>query len=90
MSSQDTYRRHAFKPKMAQYETNNFVFDSCPGIQNYAFQNSKLHVSLAGPCFISVQYKGIDLQGSFCTQITPEFTHHHKHSTLECFSPNQA
>ena len=49
MSSQNTFRGHAFKPQMAEYQTKNYVFDSCPGIQNYAFQNSQLHVSLVGP-----------------------------------------
>ena len=34
-------------------------------VKNYAFQNSKLHVSLVGPCFTSVRYKEIHLRGPF-------------------------
>ena len=59
------------------------LLNTCPGIQNYAFQNSKLDVSLVGPCFTSVRYKDIHLQGPFCTQITPKFAHFKRHSTLE-------
>ena len=68
---------------MVEYQTDKYILHSYHGIQNDAFQHSKLHVSLVGPCSTSVRYKGILLCEPLCTQITPEVTRHHRHSTLE-------
>ena len=34
MSPQDTYRIHAFELKIIEYQTYNYVLDTCPGILN--------------------------------------------------------
>ena len=68
MSCHNTYDGHISNLKWLSIKQKNYNFDSCPGIQNYAFQYSKLHVSLVGSCFTSVRYVGLQgdpPQGTF-------------------------
>ena len=51
-----THHRHAFKPNMVEYYgKQRIMFRQLSWYSNYAFRNSKLHVSLLGPYFTSAR-----------------------------------